>query len=129
MARAPPVADSEMGALLERAALRCALAAPSAGEIENLGGAGRERQHHAQGGHVDGLGALGAVGQRGADAEHAVVIEGKDLLQFEPQRRVRGPDRGHAPVSDRLGDLPPGSGVAARAVERQARRTEPAVGG
>ena len=116
-AAAPP--GAQPGAVGERAALRRALAAPAAGEVEHLVGPRGQRQHGPQRGDVEGRGVVGGVGQGRLDDEHAVLVE--PVAQHDLDTHV-GCRRAHlrGPVTA-LAAWPPSEGRCAH--RRGARHT------
>jgi hypothetical protein len=117
-------------AVAHLSALRSALAAPTAGEVEDLGCAGGQRQQHPQRLHLDG--GLTDVAGRAAHPQYSRSVECEGELELDrvggvAQGETRGArvvvDGGHAPrpkgahdAGARGGDLGAGrarpSGVA-----------------
>ena len=81
MAGAAAAARAQVGAVVEAAALRRALAAPAAGEVEHLVGARGSGRMARSADDVERHGVVARVGHRGVDAEHAVVVEGVPQLE------------------------------------------------
>ena len=115
-----------MGAVLELRALGRALAAPAAGEVQDLGRPHGQRQHRPQGTEVEHGGGQVPLGRAEVDHDRQVERRHGRALQPEATRRDRG-THGDMPGPGGV-DAVEGLAVVERGAELEAVRAR-ALGG